>query len=202
MHGLINRSIQCFIRDTYGEGCWEGINSALGLGPDGFETMFSYEDGLTESLLARVAVALDKPEDIVLEDVGTYLVSHSSCEPIRRLLRFGGESFAEFLHSLDDLPDRARLAIADLALPELELIDEPDGRFMLHVTSKHSGFAYVLVGVLRAMADDYGALALLDLRPIGENCMAIEISLLDSTFAEGRSFSLAGPSAYSVGAAE
>lgn len=202
MHGLINRSIQCFVSDTYGAPRWDGISTALGLGPDGFETMFTYDDALTEALLTHVVRELDKPEDMVLEDVGTYLVSHPSCESIRRLLRFGGESFAEFLHSLDDLPDRVRLAVADLALPELELVEEPDGRFTLHVGGDQPGFAFVLLGILRAMADDYGALALLDVQSTGENSVAIEICLLDSAFAEGRSFSLAGPTPYSRGAAE
>lgn len=197
MHGLVNRSIQCFVQDTYGDGQWSDIARRIDLGADGFESMLSYEDGLTDLLLEATTEQLNKPVDVLLEDVGTYLVSHPNTEAIRRLLRFGGETFAEFLTSLDDLPDRARLAVPDLSLPALELEGGEDGQYKLHVCGAHSGYPFVLVGVLRAMADDYGALALLDHGPSEGSETAIQISLLDSAFSEGRSFSLARPSAVS-----
>ncbi|WP_369908036.1 heme NO-binding domain-containing protein [Tropicimonas sp. IMCC34043] len=189
----MNRSIQCFVRDTYGTGCWNRVAAVLDLGPDGFETMFSYDDAVTQRLMDEVVRVLDKPHDMVLEDVGTYLVSHPNTESIRRLLRFGGETFADFLHSLEDLPDRARLAVPELRLPCLDLVEESEGRFALHVENLHPGFAFVLVGVLRAMADDYGALALLDQRMAPDGRYVVDISLLDSAFAEGRRFTLARP---------
>ena len=37
MHGLINRSIQLFMRDTYGEERWRSVARAAGIGPEGFE---------------------------------------------------------------------------------------------------------------------------------------------------------------------
>lgn len=191
MHGLINRSIQCFVRDTYGVDRWQAIAEAVGIGPEGFESMLVYDDALGSDLLGEVVRQLDKPEEMVLEDVGTYLVSHANTEAIRRLLRFGGETFVDFLHSLDDLPDRAKLAVADLELPELELTDREDGNFILHVRGMHPGFAFVLVGVLRTMADDYGALVLLDHQSSPDGDRAVLIGVLDSSFAEGRRFSLA-----------
>ncbi len=60
---------------------------------------------------------------MLLEDLGTYLVSHPNVQGLRRLLRFGGAGFIDFLHSLDELHDRARLAVPDLDLPQLELRD-------------------------------------------------------------------------------
>ncbi len=194
MHGLVNRSIQCFVRDTYGSRIWAEVTNALGVGPEGFESMLIYPDDLTIQLLDETSRVLDKPKDILLEDVGTYLVSHPNSEAIRRLLRFGGDNFPDFLHSLDDLPDRAALAVVDLEFPELELLDGVDGQFTLHVRGPHPEFAYALVGLLRTMADDYGALVLLDQDATEDGNMQIRISLLDIAFAEGRSFSLAGPS--------
>lgn len=193
MHGLINRSIQCFMRDTYGAEQWLAVARAIGIGPDGFEAMLTYDDALTDALLSQVSQFLDKPEDMLLEDVGTYLISHPNTEAVRRLLRFGGEGFADFLHSLDDLPDRAKLACFDLEFPELELIDGADGTFTLHVRGGRRGFAFVLVGVLRALADDYGALVLLDQTALPNGDVAIAISVLDSDFSEGRSFALVQP---------
>jgi hypothetical protein len=191
MHGLINRSIQLFMRDTYGPERWRAVARAAGVGPDGFEPMLDYDDSVTDTLLAMVATHLDKPESAVLEDLGTYLVSHGTTRGVRRLLRFSGESFADFLHSLDDLPSRARLAMPDLELPELELREDPGGRFRLFVLSTQRGWGYVMLGLLRAMADDYGALVMIEMAPGASSVAVIEITLLDGAWAEGRSFSLA-----------
>ncbi|RYH08504.1 heme NO-binding domain-containing protein [Tropicimonas sp. IMCC6043] len=193
MHGLVNRSIQCFVRDTYGDALWSDIAEKIGISAAGFEAMLVYDDTLTHDLLDNVTQRLDKPVDMVLEDVGTYLISHPNTEAIRRLLRFGGVTFAEFLSSLDDLPDRARLAVPDLEMPGLELFGGEDGQFELRVHGADRGFAYVLMGILRALADDYGALVFLEHVELDGGEIVIRISLLDAEFSEGRSFSLARP---------
>ena len=48
-----------------------------------------------------------------------------------------------------------------------------------------------MAGVLRAMADDYGALVLID--SAGTDGTALTVELLDMTFAAGRSCALARP---------
>ena len=119
MHGLINRSIQCFLRDTYGENIWREIALGADLGFDSFEALLRYDVAQTEAVLRAASRTLSKSRDVVLEDVGTYLVSNPNVQALRRLLRFGGESFVDFLHSLDQLHERAKLAVPDLRLPVL-----------------------------------------------------------------------------------
>ena len=121
MHGLVNRSIQCFLRDTYGAAAWAHVVREAGLGFDSFEAMLNYETAMTEAVLVAAARVLGRPRESVLEDLGTYLVSHENTQALRRLLRFGGVTFDDFLHSLEDLPERARLALTDLDLPALTL---------------------------------------------------------------------------------
>lgn len=191
MHGLINRAIECFVRDTYGRRTWGVIARNAGLEDVSFEAMLSYDESVTIEVLDAAAMVLDKPLDVFLEDLGTYLVSHPSTQALRRLLRFGGESFAEFLTSLEELRGRARLAVSDLDLPELELIDEDGGKYTLYCHYHRSGFGHVLTGVLRAMADDYGTLVLLDMVERRDNVDIIAISVLETAFAEGRDFHLA-----------
>jgi hypothetical protein len=194
MHGLINRSIQCFLRDTYGPALWTQVADSAGVGAGGFEAMLSYDDALTDAVLTAASQALKRPHDGLLEDLGTYLVSNPNFESLRRLLRFSGVSFEEFLQSLDDLPARGRLAVPDLDLPLLELSDSGNGHYVLTCTSPHLGFGHVMVGILRAMADDYGALVLLDHAGTQGTAERIEIELLDRQFAEGREFRLAAVS--------
>ncbi|MBJ6370492.1 heme NO-binding domain-containing protein [Sedimentitalea arenosa] len=190
MHGLINRAIQAFFITTYGAERWVRVTEAADLAFSDFEAMLIYDTDDSARLLDAMAVELDRPLAEVLEDIGTFLVSNPQVESLRRLLRFGGVTYVEFLHSLDDLPDRARLAVSDLELPRLELREHTKGLFSLVCHPGLPGFGSVMVGLLRAMADDYGALVMLDRKSGGDGQDVIWISLVESTFAEGRSFDL------------
>ncbi|MFX0544850.1 heme NO-binding domain-containing protein [Roseovarius sp. S1116L3] len=190
MHGLINRAIERFVRDTHGRDVWGAVMRTAGLEFTEFESMLSYEADVTQRVLVALAAQLDRPLPEILEDVGTYLVSHPKLEPLRRLLRFGGPTFTEFLHSLDDLPARAKLAVPDLDLPELELREYGQGVYAIDCYSGQLGFGYVIVGLLRALADDYGALALLEHKGLRDGCEIIEVRLLAAEHARGRSFDL------------
>jgi hypothetical protein len=157
--------------------------------------MWIYEDSVTPTVLAAVCDVLDRPYGDLLEDIGTYLVSHHNVQALRRLLRFGGVTFSEFLHSLDDLPDRARLAVSDLDLPRLELREECVDRYSLRCYGESEGWAHLFMGVLRAMADDYGVLAYLEHKGVEAGCETVEIVLLETEFAVGRGFELGAKSA-------
>lgn len=193
MHGLMNRAVQCFVRDTYGPKAWADVVFRADIGFDNFEAMLSYDDQTTFCVLDTICEMRAKPRDALLEDIGTYLVSHPNVEALRRLLRFGGVTFVDFLLSLNDLPDRAKLAVTDLELPRLELWGYATDRFSLTVISNHAGFGNVMVGLLQAMADDYGVLAVMTFKGRAQNSETIDISILETCFAEGRSFDLAGP---------
>jgi len=190
MHGLINRAVERFTRDTYGREMWHGITQRLDLGFTEFEAMLTYDDKITQDVLGELAVSLNKPLTEVLEDIGTYLVSHPGLEA---LLRFGGTDFVEFLHSLNDLPGRARLAVPELALPVLELEDHARDFYSLTVGPLPGGqvaFGPVMMGLLRAMADDYGALVFLEHKGRRADHEIIEVRLLETAFASGRAFDL------------
>lgn len=190
MHGLINRAIQCFVTDSYGPDKWADAARWAELGLVDFEAMLVYDDDLTHRAIDAMCHVLKRTRSDIMEDIGTYLVSHPNTEALRRLLRFGGVSFVEFLHSLDDLPDRARLAVSDLELPSLEVRDHSSMQFSLVCDSPIEGFGHVMMGILRTMADDYGVLAVLEHQGGGQGVETISISLVMTEFTEGRSFDL------------
>ena len=195
MHGLINRGIQRFVTDSYGAAKWHAVMRHAGLDFTDFEAMWTYDDEITPLVLASVCDVLERPYEDLLEDIGTYLVSHANVEALRRLLRFGGVTFIEFLHSLDDLPDRARLAVADLDLPRLEITEETPEQYNLRCFNSEEGWGHLFMGVLRAMADDYGVLAYLEHKGFENNCETLQITLLETEFASGREFELGARSA-------
>lgn len=194
MHGLTNRAFQCFIRDTVGPEMWADVARGADMGFDGFEPMMTYPPEVTERVLQVALQRLDRPRDSILEDFGTYLVSHPNLEPVRRLLRFGGGSFVDFLDSLEDLPERGRLAVPTLDLPEMELTDLGAGMFGLTCAHRIAGAGHVIVGLLRAMADDYGALVVLEHLGLNQGRECISVHLLDQSHWSGKRFDLAaGP---------
>ena len=84
--------------------------------------MLTYEDGITYDLIDRLAKRQSKMHQDVLEDIGGYLVAEDSQASIRRLLRFGGATFEDFLLSLDDLNDRVALALDILEMPTIRVV--------------------------------------------------------------------------------
>ncbi len=190
MHGLINRSIQNYVCDSYGTEIWIDVTERARLDFVEFEAMLTYEDAVTPRILDALSEVLGRARDDVMEDIGSYLVSHPNFEAIRRLLRFGGVNFADFLHSLDDLPARARLAVSDLALPGIELRAHTEGRYSLICDAPVAGFGHVMMGILRVMADDYGALVLLDHAGRNAGVETLSILVVEAAFAEGRAFDL------------
>ena len=193
MHGLINQAIERFARDTYGPVFWDRLCRRQNLPVRAFEAMQTYDPVVTEEILDGLAFALGKGRDEVLEDIGTFLVSSPSTAALRRLLRFGGTSFIDFLYSLDDLPARVRLAVPELTLPQMELREHGRRSFSFVVRSddtRKPWFGHVMVGLLRAMADDYGALVVLEHMGASPGREIIAIMLLEAAYTEGGAFDL------------
>lgn len=196
MHGLINKSIQTFLHANYGAALWRHVAQEAGLELDGFETMMRYDDEVTERVLRAAMSALDKPRVVLLEDIGAFL---ATVEPLRRLLRFGGADYWEFLASLDELPGRTRMALPDLEMPQLSVTAANGGRFSFEVAGPVAGVSAVMAGLLRAMADDYGALALIEHSETVEGREQVQVALLEADYAEGRRFELARPMSLGAG---
>ena len=190
MLGLINRSFQFFLRDTYGASFWEAVVRQAGISASGFESMLVYDDGLTDQVIDAASDLLRRPRDSLMEDMGTYLVSHETLGTVRRLLRFSGGNFAEFLNSIEELPERGRLVLPDLDLPYLDLADLGGGHFRLRCVSRLAGAGHIVMGVLRAMADDYGALVLLEHQGFEGGTEVISVQIADQALYEARPFSL------------
>ncbi len=168
MHGIFNRGLQCFVRDIFGLEVWEQVCARAELTFFNFEAMLRYEDGITDQVIMAMGKVLNRPRDELLEDFGTYVVSEAQMTPIRRLLRFGGDTYTEFLHSLEDVHDLAKMAIPDLDVPRLRVISKPDNCFTLYYSFAKRGYGSVFLGMLRGMADDYGALVVIDHKPLDD----------------------------------
>jgi hypothetical protein len=189
MDALLLRSLQGYVLDTFGSSVWQAICRRAETTVETFEPMLRYPPGMADRVARHAANVLGRPVETVWEDMGTYLVTNPGHEGVRRLLRFGGFGFADFLHSLEEMPGRARLAMPDLDLPEVALEEVGPDRFEIRCRSHLKGLPRVLVGILTAMADDYGTLCLIEPGTGGR----IHVRVLDSSHAAARRFDLARP---------
>ncbi len=194
MHGLLLRSIQAYIRATFGVALWGRVLRAADQPADGFEPLLPYEPEVLDRVLAACAAELGRPQDVILEDVGTFLVVGQANQSLRRLLRFGGGSFIEFLYSLEELPERARLALQDVEFPRITVEEARPGYFRLWYDCRIPALFPVAVGTVRAMADDYGTLVLIDADRSACAHSAggvMEVQVLEAAHGAGRRFDLA-----------
>jgi hypothetical protein len=193
MRALLNRAIQRFVTDIYGAEMWSEITSTAALGFESFEPLLEYDPTVTDSVINAAVFELDRPRSDFLEDLGQYLVSHPSSESIRRLLRFGGATFPAFLDSLEDLPDRARLALPDRRFPRLSIHQLSGCSFVLMVDGDLDGLGHVMIGAIRGMADDYGCLITMEHRGRFRGAERMSIDVHELGHAAARTFQLAGP---------
>jgi hypothetical protein len=190
MYGLVHRALQCFAQDTYGDALWDKVVAEANLQFREYEAMLVYPDHHLDDVLGALSVQLETTPAQVSEDVGAYLVTHERMESVRRLLRFGGTTYEEFVLSLDDLHDRVKLALPDLELPRLEVEVHSQRSFSVSLDFARKGFGAVLLGILRAMGDDYGALVVLNLRQSAQSAEVVTVELFEADFAAGRVFGL------------
>lgn len=192
MLGAVNKAIEEFVITVHGGAVWQEVLRDIGTPGFRFEPMLMYEDEKSYALIRALSKRLSKPQQDILDDIGTYLVTPPNGGALRRLLRFSGSSFDDFLFSLDDLNDRVDLALPDLQLPQIMVIPQTIDRVHVRVSQTWSGFAYVLQGLLRAMADDYGTLVFLDVRRDITDSACIEVILIENNFSAGIDFDMVG----------
>lgn len=194
MHGLICKALEEFVRDQHGADTWERICRRANLPLTRFEALRSYDDTMMEGVFVVAFDELGRSTNIVLEDIGHWLCTHPPLERVRRLIRFSGNSFVDLVYSLDEIHDRARIALPGLGLPKVRVTEHGANDFRIRCSWHVSGGSSVFTGILRAMADDYGALALID---IGERTQVdgiwhemLSVRIFDQSHQAPREFNL------------
>ncbi|MFN3524623.1 MAG: heme NO-binding domain-containing protein [Paracoccus sp. (in: a-proteobacteria)] len=189
MIGLVDRAIEEFLRATYGEELLRSVTNDMAVAegkplPD--------LQGYGQVGLAQAAHRMSKSGSEMLEDLGSWL---TRIEPIRRVMRFSGRDFKDFLMSLEELPGRAHLVVPWLDMPRLRVAHDARS-VMILIDGAAADWQPVLIGLIRGMADDYGALCL-----ISAEEGSIRVDIWDECFAAGRLFRLQ-PDATAASAAE
>ncbi len=181
--------MQAFVIESYGAALWDDIARRCDVPGGGFEILLSYPPDLLDRVEDEVARRIDRTRAEMLEDLGVHIVARPHGDAVRRLLRFSGARFGDFIENLPDLPERLRLAVPGLDLPPLDLAAvAPPGAGWI-VTPGDPRIVPLLVGVLRAMADEHGTLALVEAT---RDRRGIDVSLLCAEHGAARDFALGG----------
>lgn len=183
MHGLVNRAIEEFARATYGDALWTAAAGAIGVDPRGFAPMRDYDTPLTGRLMRELSHRLSRRPRDLAEDIGAWVARIPS---IRRLLRFAGPDFHAFVMALPELHGRALMVVRGLDLPRIGLVPIAGG-WLLEPRCEPI-WLHALSGMLHAVADDYGALAVIE---IERGRIRVSVPLTD--FSAGRPFSISDP---------
>ncbi|MGB3408010.1 MAG: heme NO-binding domain-containing protein [Jannaschia sp.] len=193
---MICKSLESFVTATHGAAVWDGVRRQAGLSASGFEAMLSYEDRQFGEALQAASTALHVSPTQLLEDIGTWICTHPPLAPVRRLFRFSGTTFRDLLMSLDEIDARARMAVPELELPVYHLSEIGKAEFEVQSTWCMPGASGLMTGALRAMADDYGVLAMIEAetahRFTGGWLETVSIRLVDEDFHVPKAFSLGG----------
>ncbi|WP_179379747.1 heme NO-binding domain-containing protein [Jannaschia marina] len=191
---MICKSLEGFVIDQCGSDAWAEVRHDLPVPETGFEALRSYDDALSQDVFARACAATDRSHDALLEDLGHWICVHPPLEPVRRLMRFSGTGFVDFLYALDEVPSRIRIALPGLEVPDFHLLQLDPGVFRIRLHWHVPGGGAFLTGVLRAMADDYGTLALIEradcTREDGGWHETLHVSIFDQAHQEPREFRL------------
>ncbi|MDS9468182.1 heme NO-binding domain-containing protein [Paracoccus sp. MBLB3053] len=173
MNGLIIRSIEQFLRTSYGDAFWQEVAKRTAIDPHGVLSINSPSSHLARRLVLAAAALLRKCPSEILEDLGGWMVR---LEPIRRLLRFRGPDFAEFIKSLDELPARAAMVLPDFDPPDIIVRAIGPDEFEIESRKLPPGWIWVLAGVIRGMADDHGTLSLIE---VAKENIVVRVVLMD-----------------------
>jgi hypothetical protein len=192
---MICKALEAHVTSMHGAALWDSICAAAGFEAGRFEPLLTYDDALFDAVLAAGARSLDRDEAALLDDLGAWICTHPPLDPVRRLLRFCGTSFRDFLFSLEEIDARARMTLPELELPRCRLTQDagPD-RFVVSTLWHRPGSGALLAGVLRAMASEHGALAVIAPRhpnaAAGERWECVTIDLPRERFHSPRAFAL------------
>lgn len=156
MYGMVNHGIQSLIVEKFGDADWQDISAKAGLKDEKFEGMLTYPDEITYKLVGIISEKYDLSPEAVLKIFGDYWVDYSSTTNIGQLMRFGGQSLAERLSSLDEMHDRVKMSMPHLKPPSFEFEEGEGNEHKLHYASDREGLEHMVIGLIEGLARETG----------------------------------------------
>jgi len=178
MLGLVNRSLVEFVGEFHGEAGVAQLHRELPELPSRFEALVDYPIHQTAGLISFVARLRDVEHSTILDDLGTYSVIRLWDARLRDCLLSCGKDFNDFLRNLPIVIGSISRIEPRIRVGDLQIEEKAASRFLVHVADQMGLLGDVLQGVLRTIADEFGALTLIE-RSSKKGAVRISINVFD-----------------------
>jgi hypothetical protein len=158
MYGMVNKAIQALIIQEHGEDMWFEIMEKSGLHVDVFVSMEQYPDEFTVKLIQTACEVFDTPPDKYLEKIGKFWITYTSEGDYKDIFKMAGDDFVTFLRGLNDMHTRIQSTFVELKPPSFTCSDITENSLHLHYYSIREGFAPMVVGLVKGLANKFNTL--------------------------------------------
>lgn len=155
MYGIVNKSIQDLITETFGEDKWEAVKEKSAVDVEFFLSNEPYDDDITYKLAGAAAEVLGISVEEVLQTFGEWWVLKTGKEKFGGLMEVGGNSLKEFLVNLPLFHNRIMLMYPKSTPPEFKVSDIEENSIYVHYHSKREGLQEFVRGLMSGLAKMY-----------------------------------------------
>lgn len=179
MYGIVNKSIESLVTESFGVDKWEAIKESSGVDIDFFISNEPYDDDITYALAAATANEVKITVAEVLITFGEYWILKTGKEKYGNLLEAGGHNLKEFLLNLPSFHNRIMLMYPKLTPPEFKVSNVESNSLHLHYFSKRVGLKDFVIGLMQGLGKLYNTpvnLELINDRDNGDHHEVFKVS--------------------------
>jgi len=155
MYGIINKSIQDLITQTFGADKWDAVKEKSGIDIDFFLSNEPYNDDITYKLAGAASEVLGISVDEVLHAFGEWWILKTGKEKYAGLIEAGGKNLSDFLINLPLFHNRIMLMYPKLTPPEFKVSNISENSIHVHYHSKREGLQEFVRGLLVGLSKMY-----------------------------------------------
>lgn len=158
MLGLINRGLRAFVIKFHGRSHWQELVATQPEVPSDFEVLMDYPLSMTELLISEISELRGTSQRDVMEDLGTFALTSFWDARLRDLLLSCGRDFDQFMQNLTDLLIGFSRVEQSCDIERIEVIEKIESHYEVRFRGSTGMASYLVLGLFRALADQYGAL--------------------------------------------
>jgi len=155
MYGLINKSIEELVKESFSEEIWLKVLEKSNIEHDFFISSEAYDDSVTYKLVGAISELTDLSVTDILMSFGEWWVLRTSKEKYGSLMESGGSNLKEFLVNLPVFHNRVMLIYPKLTPPEFRVSHIEESSIYVHYFSKREGLKDFVKGLLLGLGKMY-----------------------------------------------
>lgn len=156
MLGMIHRAVRQMVLDQAGPSAWVAVQAAAAIGEGEMIITQSYDDGLTNRLLAATGECLKMTPDQTWTAFGRYWVRYAGTGPLGSIMAFTGDDIVSFVANLELLHRNVQFVMPAARLPKFTLARNDPGILIVRYHSNRTGLEPFVTGLFQGLLDRFG----------------------------------------------